>query len=243
MAIRIGRNPVMERLKAQAPIDRLYVEEGAAKGSMGQIFAMAKEQRVPIFTVPQQKLDELAEGGRHQGVVAMVSDFVYSDLDRILERAKERHEAPKVILLAGIEDPHNLGAIIRTAECAGFHGVIIPERRSATITETVARTSAGAVEFMPVVRVTNLVMAIESLKKEGLWIYGADMDGESSPYETDLKGPVGLVIGGENKGLGPKIRAHCDVILSLPMKGRINSLNASNAAAILIYEVLRQEGS
>ncbi|NLY09623.1 MAG: 23S rRNA (guanosine(2251)-2'-O)-methyltransferase RlmB [Tissierellia bacterium] len=241
MALSIGRNPIMERLKAGKPVDRLYVVEGEKHGSILKLLGKAKAMGVPIFTVPAEKLDEMAEGGKHQGVVAIVTDFSYQTVDEILERAERAGKKPKLVILDGLEDPHNLGAIIRTAECAGFHGIIIPERRSVSVTDTVIRTSAGAVEYMPVARVVNISDTIDYLKDKGLWIYCADMGGESTPYDVDLTGALALVVGGEGKGVGKKVREHCDVVVSLPMFGQINSLNASNAAAILIYESVRQE--
>jgi 23S rRNA (guanosine2251-2'-O)-methyltransferase len=235
-----GRNPVFEMLRAGGEIDKIYMLKGANEGSIRQITAMAKEKKIVITRTDEKKLTQMAGSKNHQGVIAMVTDFKYSTVDEMINLAKERGEDPFLVILDSIEDTQNLGAIIRTCEVAGVHGVIIPERRSAMVNETVFKTSAGAVEYMKVARVTNIAKTLEELKEKGLWIFGADMNGEKYFYDSDLKGSIGLVIGGENKGISPLIRKTCDVIVSIPMSGHIGSLNASASAAVLIYEVVRQ---
>jgi len=235
-----GRNPVMELLKSDKQIDKLYVLKGDLKGSINKIMGMAKDKGIVIQQVDKVKLDSMSENRVHQGVVALVTGYEYSSIKDIINLAKGKGENPFVILLDGIEDTHNLGAIVRTAECAGVHGIIIPKRRSAMVNQTVYKSSAGAVEHMKIAQVNNISQAMDELKKEGLWLYGADMDGKDSYYNTSITGSVGLVIGGEGKGLSKLVKERCDVIISIPMKGKLNSLNASNAATILIYEVVRQ---
>lgn len=236
----VGRNPVMELLKSDRQIDKLYVLKGDLKGSINKILAMAKDKNIIIQEVDKKKLDSMAEGNAHQGVAALVTGFEYSSIKEIIEKAKSLNQKPFVILLDGIEDTHNLGAIIRTAECAGAHGVIIPKRRSAMVNQTVYKASAGAVEHMLIANVTNMTTAIEELKENGLWIYGADMDGENYHFNTSMTGAIGLVIGNEGKGISRLVRENCDVLVKIPMLGKISSLNASAAASILIYEVIRQ---
>lgn len=235
-----GRNPVMELLKSDKQVDKLYVLKGDLKGSINKIMGKAKDMGIVIQQVDKNKLDSMAEGNAHQGVVALVTGFEYSEVKDIIELAKSRNESPFVVILDGIEDTHNLGAIIRTAESAGVHGVIIPKRRAAMVNQTVYKASAGAVEYMKVAHVTNIVQAMEELKDQGLWIYGADMDSDSEYFNTELKGAIGLVIGSEGKGLSRLVKEKCDVLVKIPMTGKIGSLNASNAASILIYEVVRQ---
>ncbi len=235
-----GRNPVMELLKSDKQVDKLYVLKGDLKGSINKIMGKAKDMGIVIQQVDKNKLDSMSEGNAHQGVVALVTGFEYSEVKDIIELAKSRNESPFVVILDGIEDTHNLGAIIRTAESAGVHGVIIPKRRAAMVNQTVYKASAGAVEYMKVAHVTNIVQAMEELKDKGLWIYGADMDSESEYFNTELKGAIGLVIGSEGKGLSRLVKEKCDVLVKIPMTGKIGSLNASNAASILIYEVVRQ---
>lgn len=234
----IGRNPVTEALKSGHEMEKLVIAKGSEK-SLGKIIAMAKDRGVPVYYQDRQRLDAAAEGGAHQGVAAWVSGYTYSGIEEILQRAEEKGEDPLVVLLDGIEDPHNLGAIIRSADGAGAHGVIIPKRRAAGITQTAAKASAGAVEYMPVARVSNLVQVIGELKEKGFWIAAADME-ETPYYRKDLKGRLGLVIGGEGKGVSKLVKEHCDFVVSLPMKGRVTSLNASCAAAVLLYEIRRQ---
>ena len=233
----IGRNPVTEALKAGREVDKLLVT--SREGSMIKILALAKEQGIPVMYVEKAALDRIAQGKAHQGVCAYVSPYDYSTVDDILANAAERDEDHFIIILDGLEDHHNLGAIIRTAECAGAHGIIIPKRRAAGLSYAVGKASAGAYEYMPVARVTNIPNVLDELKERGCWVYGADMDG-SAYCEGDLTGACALVIGSEGNGLGRLVREKCDVILSLPMLGKINSLNASVAAGVLMYEFTRQ---
>lgn len=235
-----GRNPVLEILKAEKEIEKLYILNGELHGSIKKIIGIAKDRNIQIQEVDKNRLDQLSEGNIHQGVVALVGSYNYVTVDDILNRAKERNQPPFIIILDEIEDPHNLGAIIRSAECAGVHGVIIPKRRSALVNQTVYKSSAGAVEHMLIAKVNNLTNTIKELKDKGLWIYGADMDGADFHFNTSLEGAIALVIGNEGKGLSRLIKENCDIIVKIPMLGQISSLNASNAAAILIYEVVRQ---
>lgn len=235
-----GRNPILEILKTDKEVEKIYVLNGELKGSINKILGIAGDRKIPIQHVNKSKLDSLASGNIHQGVVASVTSYEYVDIDTILEKAKNRNEDPFVLILDEMEDPHNLGAIIRTAECAGVHGVIIPKRRSASVNQSVYKSSAGAVEHILVSKVTNISDTIEKLKDKGLWIYGGDMDGENYYYEASLTGPIGLVIGSEGKGISRLVKEKCDVLVKIPMKGKISSLNASNAASILIYEILKQ---
>lgn len=231
-----GRNPVMEAIRSGRSIESILVAKGERSGSVVAIIAKAKQKNIPVKDVDSKKLDFLAKGVNHQGIVAQCAVKEYSTLEEIFALAEERGESPFVIVLDKIEDPHNLGAIIRTAECAGAHGVIIPERRSAGLSYTVEKTSAGALEYMPVVRVKNISAVLQKLKDKGIWVYGADMDGEHYK-KVNFDGAVALVIGNEGKGISPLVAKDCDVIVSLPMKGKINSLNASVAAGILMYEI------
>ncbi len=235
-----GRNPVLEILKANKEIDKLFILKGDLQGSINKIIGMAKDRNIVIQEVDKNKLDHLSEGRVHQGVVALITSYEYASVEDILQKAKEKNQDPFIIILDEIEDPHNLGAIIRTAECAGAHGIIIPKRRSASVNQTVYKSSAGAVEHILVAKVTNINASIEDLKKKGLWIYGADMHGTDFHFNTSLKGPIALVIGNEGKGLSKLTKEKCDVLVKIPMLGNITSLNASNAAAILIYERVRQ---
>ncbi len=232
----VGRNPVSEALRSSRTIDRVLVARGERSGAVVGIIARAKKQDIPVKEVDPKKLDFLAKGMNHQGIIAFAAVKEYSGVEDILALAEERGEKPFIIVLDEIEDPHNLGAIIRTAECAGAHGVIIPKRRSATLSYAVGKASAGAVEYVPVARVTNIAQTLERLKKDGVWIYGADMDGVSY-CDCDFSGACALVIGNEGKGIGRLVREKCDQLVSLPMKGRINSLNASVAAGVLMYAV------
>ena len=231
-----GRNPVMEAIRCGRSIESILVAKGERSGSVVAIIAKAKQKNIPVKDVDSKKLDFLAKGVNHQGIVAQCAVKEYSTLEDIFALAEERGESPFIIVLDKIEDPHNLGAIIRTAECAGAHGVIIPERRSAGLSYTVEKTSAGALEYMPVVRVKNISAVLQKLKDKGIWVYGADMDGEHYK-KVNFDGAVALVIGNEGKGISPLVAKDCDVIVSLPMKGKINSLNASVAAGILMYEI------
>lgn len=234
----IGRNPVLEALRAGTRIDTLFVSSGEKSGSIGKILALARQNSTVIKEVHAKKLDFLCGHSRHQGVIAMAAEYRYAELDDLFRIAQERGEAPFFILCDGIEDPHNLGAIIRTADAAGAHGVIVPARRSAPLSFTVNRASAGALNHVPIARVTNLAGAMEELKRRGVFLYGADMGG-ADYTQVDFRGAVGLVIGSEGAGIGRLVREKCDFIVSLPMKGRISSLNASVAAGILMYEVTR----
>ena len=232
-----GRNPVTEVLNGSRDVERIFIADGA-EGSVSKIVAIAREQGVIVDFVPKEKIDAMAPGVKHQGVVAKVSEYKYAEMEDVFAKADASGEDPFIIILDEIEDPHNLGAIIRTAECAGAHGIIIPKRRSASLTQTVALSAAGAIESMPVVQVTNLARTMDELKEKGIWIGAADMDGEIY-YEANLKGPIAIVIGNEGKGVGRLVKEKCDFVLSIPMHGSINSLNASNAAAILMYGIRR----
>ncbi len=234
-----GRNAVMEILKSDRSIETIYISEGDKEGSILKILGMAKDKKALVKTVDRRKLDQMTEGANHQGIAVRVTDFVYSEVSNILHIARERKEDPFIILLDEIEDPHNLGSIIRTAELCGAHGIIIPKRRSVGVTATVYKTSAGAVENMAVVRVTNLAQETEELKKKGIFVYGADMDGDVASHEADFYGPCALVIGNEGKGISRLMREKCDQIVSIPMVGKLNSLNASVAGGILMYEVMK----
>lgn len=232
----IGRNAVTEALKSDREIDTLILMRNNNNPVLSRLASMAKEKGAVVKEVDSKKLDFMCGGANHQGVAAYVAAHEYSSIDEIFAYAEEKGEAPFIVVCDEIEDPHNLGAIIRTAECAGVHGVIIPKRRSASLNFTVGKTSAGALEYMRVARVSNLASTIDELKEKGCWVYGADMDG-TDYKKTDFSGAVVLVIGSEGKGIGKLIRQKCDGIVSLPMKGNINSLNASVAAGILMYEV------
>ena len=234
----IGRNAVAEALKSGRAIDSLLVAKGEIGGSVGKIIAQCRERGIVVKETDSRKLDKLCSGENHQGVAAWAAVHEYSTLEDILEKAKAKNEAPFVIICDEIEDPHNLGAILRSAEAAGVHGVIIPKRNSVTLNYTVAKTSAGAIEYVPVVKVANLPAAIDELKSRGVWIFGADMDG-TDYTALDYSGSIALVIGSEGKGIGRLVREKCDFIASLPMRGKINSLNASVAAGILMFEAAK----
>lgn len=234
-----GRNAVIEAYRAGKTIDRLFILDGCQDGPIQTIKREAKKADTQIRFVTKERLDQLSETGKHQGVIAYAAAYEYAEVSDILANAKEKGEDPFVIILDNIEDPHNLGAIIRTANQAGAHGVIIPKNRAVGLTATVARTSAGALNYTPVAKVTNLVKTMEELKKEGLWFVCADMDGELM-YDLNLTGPIGLVIGNEGEGVGRLVKENCDFVASIPMKGDIDSLNASVAAGILSYEIVRQ---
>ena len=236
-----GRNAVLEALRAGKPIDKLYVLDGCPDGPVRTIIREAKKGDTIINYVKKERLDQLSETGHHQGVIAMAASYEYATVEDILEKAMEKGEAPFIFVLDNIEDPHNLGAMIRTANLAGAHGVIIPKRRAVGLTPTVARTSAGAINYTPVAKVTNLKQTMEQLKKEGMWFVCADMDG-TPYYQMDLKGPMGLVIGNEGEGVSRLIKETCDFVASIPMKGDIDSLNASVAAGVLAFEIARQRG-
>lgn len=234
-----GRNAVIEAFRAGKTIDRVYILDGCQDGPVITIKREAARRDVQIKYVARERLDQLSETGRHQGVIAQAAAYEYAEVEDMLQAAREKGEAPFLFLLDNIEDPHNLGAIIRTANLAGAHGVIIPKNRAVGLTATVARTSAGALNYTPVAKVTNLSKTIEDLKKEGLWFVCADMDG-TAMYNLDLKGPIGLVIGSEGEGVGRLVKEKCDMVAAIPMKGDIDSLNASVAAGVLAYEIVRQ---
>ena len=234
-----GRNAVLEAFRSGKSIDKLYVLDGCQDGPVRSIIREAKKHDTILQFVAKERLVQLSETGKHQGVIAMAAAYEYATVDDMLELAKSKGEDPFLILLDNIEDPHNLGAIIRTANLAGAHGVIIPKRRAVGLTATVARTSAGALNYTPVAKVTNLVKAMEELKEKGLWFVCADMDGDVM-YKVNMKGPIGLVIGNEGEGVGRLVKETCDMTASIPMKGDIDSLNASVAAGVLAYEIVRQ---
>jgi 23S rRNA (guanosine2251-2'-O)-methyltransferase len=234
-----GRNVVLEALKSGRPVDKIFVEDGCQDGPILTIKREAKKRDAIIKYVSKERLDQLSENKKHQGVIAYIAAYEYSEVEDIMALAKEKGEEPFIILLDNIEDPHNLGAIIRTAHQAGAHGVIIPKNRAVGLTSTVARTSAGALNYIPVARVTNLSQTIDKLKKEGLWFVSADMDGDVM-YKANLTGPIGLVIGSEGEGVSRLVKEHCDINARIPMKGQIDSLNASVAAGVLMYEIVRQ---
>jgi 23S rRNA (guanosine2251-2'-O)-methyltransferase len=242
MRIIEGRNPVIEAMKNDVQIDRILISKEIAEGSISKILTMAKDNNILVKYVDKAALSKVSENGRHQGIVAEAMEYEYKELEDIFNNAKKKNEKPFVIILDEITDVHNLGAIIRTAECLGAHGMIIPKRRAAGVNGVVAKTSAGAVEYLPIVRVTNISQTLEILKEKGLWIYGADMDGEKYINEEKLDVPVGIVIGSEGAGIGRLIKKNCDTLVKIPMKGNINSLNASCAASIIIYEIMKQRG-
>lgn len=234
-----GRNAVLEAFRSGKTIDKLFVQDGCKDGPVQTIVREAKKHDTIINFVARERLDQMSETGKHQGVIAYAAAYEYAEVEDILKAAEEKGEPPFIFLLDGIEDPHNLGAIIRTANLAGAHGVIIPKHRASGLTATVARTSAGALNYTPVAKVTNLAAAIEDLKKRGLWFVCADMGGETM-YRLNLKGPIGMVIGNEGSGVSRLVREKCDMVASIPMKGNIDSLNASVAAGVLAYEIVRQ---
>ena len=235
-----GRNAVAETLRSGAPIDKLYIAKGETDRTLGRIAAAARKSGVVVVEADRRKLDAMSVTHSHQGVIAIAAAQAYAAVEDILQKAAERGESPLLVVCDEISDPHNLGAIIRTAECAGAHGVIIPKRRSAGLTAVVAKTSAGAVSYMPVARVPNIPALLKDLKKQGIWVFGTAAGGSVALYEADLRGPAAIVIGSEGDGMGRLVGENCDFQVSIPMKGRINSLNASAAAAILLYEALRQ---
>ena len=234
-----GRNAVIEAYRAGRPIDKLFILDGCQDGPIMTLKREAKAKQTPVKFVTKERLDQLSETGKHQGVIAYAAAYEYATVEEILDNARQKGEAPFLFLLDNIEDPHNLGAIIRTANLAGAHGVIVPKNRAAGLTAVVAKTSAGALNFTPVARVTNLAKTIEELKKEGIWFVCADMGG-TTMYDLNLKGPIGLVIGNEGEGVGRLVKEKCDMVASIPMKGDIDSLNASVAAGVLAYEIVRQ---
>lgn len=235
-----GRNSVLELLESGKNINKIFVTKGERHGSINKILAIAKEKRVIVVEKDKRQMEEMAQTQNYQGVIAIVPPFEYCEVEDILQEAKNRKEDPFVLILDGIEDPHNLGSIIRTAETAGVHGIIIPKRRAASVNSTVNKVSAGAVEHMKIARVTNITETIEKLKKEGLWICGTDINTNKYYYNQDLTGPLGIVIGNEGNGIGDKVRKSCDFLVKIPMKGKVTSLNASVSTGIIVYESVKQ---
>ena len=235
----VGRNAVSEALRSQRSLNKLLVQDGAHGGSLAELLALAKAKAVPVEFVKAERLDKLAPGMRHQGVLALAAPIAFQTLDDVFAKAAAKGEPPFLLLLDELQDPQNVGALIRTADAAGVHGVLMPRRRSCPLNAVVAKISAGAVEYVPVVQIGNIAQAMEELKERGCWVVGADMDGVDF-YAANMTGPIVLVIGAEGKGLGRLVKQKCDDIVSLPMHGGVNSLNASNAGAILMYEVVRQ---
>ena len=237
-----GRNALTEALASGRAVDKVFIAEGSTDRALARLAAQAKQAGAVVVETDRRKLDQMSATGAHQGVIAMVAAHSYATLDDILNRAKERGEAPLIVICDELSDPHNLGAIIRTAECAGAHGVVIPKRRSVGLTAIVGKASAGALEYMPVARVTNITNAIKELKERGVWIFGTAAEGATPLYQADLKGAAAIIIGNEGDGMSRLVAESCDLKVSIPMKGRISSLNASAAAAILLYEAVRQRG-
>ena len=235
-----GRNSVGEALKSGRPLNKLLIAKGERQGSLRELAGIAKDKGILVQEVEPQRLAQLAPGQRHQGVVAMASPVEYAEVEDILAAAEAKGEAPLRVVLDELEDPHNLGAVLRSVDAAGAHGVIIPKRRSCPLSTTVAKTSAGAVEYVPVARVANLAQTLDKLKKAGVWVAGCDMDGTENYFEASLKGPLALVIGGEGRGLGRLVKEHCDFLVRIPMQGHVNSLNASVACSLVLYEAVRQ---
>lgn len=234
----MGRNPVYEALRAGRTINKIYLARGAKSAVASGIIKLAREKHVPVQNVERQFLDRMAPGAAHQGVIAQVAPYAYAELGDILDGIKNTE--PLLVLLDEVTDPHNLGAVIRSADAAGAHGVIIPRRRAAAVTPAVVKSSAGAVEFVPVARVGNMVQTIEQLKKQGIWVVGAHHGASQLVWDAPMSGPLAIVIGGEDKGLGRLVREKCDLLVKLPMAGRVNSLNASVAAALVLFEAVRQ---
>ena len=235
-----GRNSVIELIKSGKDINKLFVQRGKKHGSINEIIKLANKNKIIISEIDKSKLDKMSQTHNHQGVIAIVPPYEYCDVDEILEVAKEKNEDPFILILDEIEDPHNLGSIIRTAECSGVHGIIIPKRRSATVNSTVNKTSAGAAQYMKIARVNNLNETINYLKERNIWIYGTDAKGSAYYDEQDYKGGVGIVIGSEGFGMNRLVKENCDFLIKIPMKGQINSLNASVSAGIVMYEVMKQ---
>ena len=235
-----GRNSVLELLESGKDINKIYITKGEKHGSINKIIAIAKQKKVVIVEKEKKQMQQIAQNENYQGVIAIVPPFEYCEIDDILNLAKQKGEDPFVLLLDGIEDPHNLGSIIRTAEAASVHGIIIPKRRAASVNSTVNKVSAGAVQYMKIARVTNITETIQKLKKEGLWICGTDLKAKNYYNNQDLTGPLGIVIGNEGNGISEKVRKNCDFLVKIPMNGKVNSLNASVSAGIIIYEALNQ---
>lgn len=237
-----GKNPVLEALQAGRPLNKIMLAQGLKQNAVKQIISVAKARQIPYQFVAREKLDVLVPGNIHQGVVAQTGVKEYADWEEIVEKALQKGEEPFLVLLDGLEDPRNLGAILRTAEAVGVHGVIIPKHRSVSLTTTVARSSAGAVEYVPVARVPNLPLVMDRLKEKGCWIVGTDPQAEQKYFAADLKGPLAVVLGSEGKGMGKLVREKCDFLVNIPMLGQVNSLNVSVAGALLFYEIIRQRG-
>ncbi len=234
-----GRNAVLEALRGQRSINKIMIQDGASGGSLGEIIGLAKSKNITVEFAKSDKLDKLAQGVRHQGVAALAAPIAFQTLDDVFAKAEQKGEDPFILLLDELQDPQNVGALIRTADAAGVHGVLMPRRRSCPLNAVVAKISAGAVEYVPVVQIGNIAQTIEELQQRGCWVVGADMDGDDY-YAANMAGPIVLVIGAEGKGLGRLVKQKCDNIISIPMNGGVNSLNASNAGAVLMYEVVRQ---
>lgn len=235
-----GRNSVIELLESKKDINKIFVTKGERHGSINKILAMAKERNVIIVEKDKKQMAQMAQTPNHQGVIAIVPPFEYCEIEDILENAKIKNEDPFILILDGIEDPHNLGSIIRTAETAGVHGIIIPKRRAASVNSTVSKVSAGVVEHIKIARVTNISDSIQKLKDNGLWICGTDIDAKNYYYDQDLKGPLGIVIGNEGQGMSEKVKKNCDFLVKIPMKGKVTSLNASVSTGIVVYEAVKQ---
>ena len=236
-----GRNSVLELLESGKDINKIYITRGERHGSINKIIAKAKERKIIIVEKDRRQMQEIAQTENYQGVIAIVPPFEYCEIEDMLEEAKNKNEDPFILILDGIEDPHNLGSIIRTAETAGVHGIIIPKRRAVSVNSTVNKVSAGAVEHMKIARVTNITDAINELKEQGLWICGTDINTDKYYYNQDLTGPLGIVIGNEGQGISQKVKKNCDFLVKIPMKGKVTSLNASVSTGIIIYEVVRQK--
>jgi 23S rRNA (guanosine2251-2'-O)-methyltransferase len=236
----VGRNPVLELLRSGRSVNKIWIAEGSQKGPISQVMSMAKEAKIQVQIVPRKKIDQVADGQVHQGVVALVAAYEYVEVEDMLRKAADLGEPPFLLILDEIEDPHNLGSILRTADVVGAHGVIIPKRRAVGLTSTVAKSSAGAMEYVPVARVTNIVRTMEELKEKGVWMAGTDASGEQDIREARFDMPIGIVIGSEGKGMSRLVRETCDFVVRLPMVGHVNSLNASVAAALLMFEVMKQ---
>lgn len=237
-----GRNAVLELLESERDINKILIANGEKHGSIYKIISIAKERKIPITEVDRSKLNKISQTQNHQGVIAIVPPFNYCEVDEILDLANKKNEQPFILILDGIEDPHNLGSIIRTAETAGVHGIIVPKRRSATVNSTVSKVSAGAVEYMKIARVNNINETIRQLKKQGIWICGTDMETETIYTKQDYRLPIAIVIGSEGFGMSRLVKENCDFLVKIPMKGKINSLNASVSAGIIMYEVVRKRG-
>ncbi len=235
-----GRNSVLELLQSEKDINKIYITKGEKHGSINKIIQLAKQKKIIIVEKDKKQMQQIAQTPNYQGVIATVPPYEYCEIEDILKKAKDQNEPPFVLILDGIEDPHNLGSIIRTAETAGIHGIIIPKRRAATVNSTVAKVSAGAIQYMKIARVTNISEAIQKLKDEGLWICGTDIETQKYYTEQDLTGPLGIVIGNEGQGISDKVKKNCDFLVKIPMKGKITSLNASVSAGIIIYEAVKQ---